>query len=382
MDSAEFQKMISRVLTQFAAAVQNAGIYPDDHPQVRSYVQETHRLLEELLKMKREISILLIGDSLMVDKRPLTITATGEMAFVRILESHSIGRMTFIKGLFLAQLEEFIRNLSSDTVLAVRSTQHIKIGKLEVKDKDELDKEYDDSPEHEINTIHDMLADASEEKINNIYRNLIAGEKINVGDTDEIVLNFMDNIQKESNPLRLLAETKSNDEYTFTHTANVGILTLFFAEHLGFKGSYLNNIGVAALLHDVGKVTTPDEILSKKGFLTPDERTVMETHSLKGALNLMEQPNITNLAVIVAMEHHIKYDGTGYPKIKGGGIPHIVSQIVSIADVYDAMSTMRPYRPEPIPQDQIIKILVSGSGTDFNPYLVERFLNLVSESDS
>ncbi|MBU0544139.1 MAG: HD domain-containing protein [Proteobacteria bacterium] len=382
MDSAGFQKMISRVLTQFAAAIQNAGIYPDDHPQVLSYVQESYRLLEELLKMKREISILLIGDSLMVDKRPLTITSTGETAFVRILESHSIERMTFINGLSLAQLEEFIRNLSSETVLAVRSTQHIKIGKLEVKDKDELDSESDDDSHHEISTIHDMLADASEEKINNIYRNLIAGEKINVEDTDEVVRNFMNNIQKESNPLRLLAETKSDDEYTFTHTANVGILTLFFAEHLGFKGSYLNNIGVAALLHDVGKVKTPDEILSKKGPLTPDERTKMEMHALDGALNLMEQTNITNLAVLVAMEHHMKYDGTGYPKIKGKKVPHIVSQIVSVADVYDAMRTIRPYRPEPIPLDRIINILMSGSGTAFNPYLVERFLNLVSESDS
>ncbi len=346
MDSAGFQKMISRVLTQFAAAIQNAGIYPNDHPQVLSYVKESYRLLEELLKMKREISILLIGDSLMVDKRPLTITSTGETAFVRILESHSIERMTFINGLSLAQLEEFIRNLSSETVLAVRSTQHIKIGKLEVKDKDEPDSESDDDSHHEISTIHDMLADASEEKINNIYRNLIAGEKINVEDTDEVVRNFMNNIQKESNPLRLLAETKSDDEYTFTHTANVGILTLFFAEHLGFKGSYLNNIGVAALLHDVGKVKTPDEILSKKGPLTSDERTKMEMHALDGALNLMEQTNITNLAVLVAMEHHMKYDGTGYPKIKGKKVPHIVSQIVSVADVYDALRTIRPYRPE------------------------------------
>ncbi len=134
---------------------------------------------------------------------------------------------------------------------------------------------------------------------------------------------------------------------------------------------------MAAILHDVGKVTTPDEILSKKGPLTPDERAVMETHSFKGALNLMEQANITNVAVLAAMEHHMKYDGTGYPRVKGKWEQSIVSQIISITDVYDALRTIRPYRPNPMPMDRIIQIFKKDSGTAFNPYLVERFLALV-----
>ena len=290
---------------------------------------------------------------------------------------NAIERVTFIKGLSLSQLEEFIRKLSSESVSAMRSARGIRFGKLEAKDKDDRDADQDDSSREESDAIHDMEAQSTEERIKNIYRNTMGGGKINLEDTDEMVRHFMDNIHREANPLRLLAETKSNDEYTFTHTANVGILTLFFAEHLGFKGSYLNKIGVAAILHDVGKVTTPDEILSKRGPLTPDERAVMEMHSFKGALNLMEQANITNLAVLAAMEHHMKYDGTGYPKIKGGRVPHIVSQMISIADVYDALRTIRPYRPEPMPMDRIIQIFKKDSGTAFNPYLVERFLSLV-----
>lgn len=377
MDSAEFQKMMGQVITQIAAAVQNAGIYPDGHPQVVSYIQESYSLLEKLLKVKREITILLIGDSLMVDKKPLAITGIGENSFIQILISNSIERMTFIRGLSVEQLEDFIRNLSSTGVLAVSSTRNLRVGKLEKKETDDLDTEYDDSPDLEIGATIDMLADTSEEKINNLYKNAIAGEKINAGDTDDLVRQFMDNIKKESEPLRLLAIAKSDDEYTFTHTANVSILSIYLAEYVGFKGSYLNNIGVAALLHDIGKVKTPDEILSKKGPLTNEEREIMELHPLDGALNLMEQTNITNLAALVTMEHHMKYNGTGYPRIKGKKSPHIVSQLVSIADVYDAMRTIRPYRPEPVPMDRIIQILVSGSGTAFNPYLVEKFLKLV-----
>jgi len=379
MDSAGFQKVMSQVVTQFTAGIQNAGIYPDDHPQVLSYIRQTHRLLEELFEWKREITLLLIGDSLMVDKRPLPIAGAYETAFVQILRDNSIERVTFIKGLSLAQLEAFIKNLSSATVSAMRSARYIKFGKLDIKDHDDRDEDYEDSSAEESEKIHNLETLTTEERIKNIFSDTLEGGKINPEDSDEIVRHFMDNIHREANPLRLLAETKSNDEYTFTHTANVGILTLFLAEHLGFKGSDLNKIGVAAILHDVGKVKTPDAILSKPGPLTPDERAVMEEHTLKGALNLMEQANITNVAVLAAFEHHMKYDGTGYPRVKGGWEQSIVSQIISISDVYDALRTMRPYRPDPLPTDRIIQTFRNGSGTDFNPYLVERFLRLIDK---
>ena len=378
MDYAEIQKTISQMVTQFTAAIQNAGIYPADHPQVLSYINETHRLLAELFRAKRAITLLLIGDSLMVERRPLPISGACEKAFVQILRDNSLERVSFNKGLSLDQLDEFIRNLSSATLSAMRSSRYIRFGKLDAKDPDDRDEDDDDSPA-ENEQILDLQTLTTEDRIKNIFSDTLAGGEISPEDSDEIVRHFMDNIHREANPLRLLAETKSNDEYTFTHTANVGILTLFLAEHLGFKGSALSNMGVAAILHDVGKVKTPDAILSKQGPLTPDEREVMETHALNGALKLMEQENITNVAVLGALEHHMKYDGTGYPRVKGIREQSIVGQIISIADVYDAMRTTRPYRPDPMPMDRIIQTFRSGSGTDFNPYLVERFLNLVDK---
>ena len=369
---------MSKIATQFTAAVQNAGIYPDDHPQVRSYIQETYRLLEELFEWKKAMTLLLIGDSLMVDKKPLTIAGACETALVQILRDHAIERVTFSRGLSLAELVEFIRALSPGGVSARRSIPHIKFGKLESKDRD--DREGDDSsdtedrprpmtwrfrPRRSGSRTSTGTPRAGEKSIRRMQTRL------------SVILRTISS--REANPLRLLAETKSNDEYTFTHTANVGILTLFLAQHLGFNGSVLNNIGVAAILHDVGKVTTPDEILSKPGPLTPDERAVMETHSMKGALNLMEQANITNVAVLGAMEHHMKYDGTGYPRVKGGGEQSIVGQMICVADVYDALRTIRPYRPTPMPMDRIIQIFKKDSGTAFNPYLVERFLTLIDK---
>jgi putative nucleotidyltransferase with HDIG domain len=377
MDFAEIQAMMIRVVSHFTAAVENTGIYPDDHPLVISIRRDTHKLLAEIFDWKKEITIMLIGDSLMANKRPLIMSGAGKNAFIQILRKHAIERVTFSRGLPLAELTEFIKAVSTESLAAMRSPRYIRWGKLEIKDYDDQEMDDIDSPEEDSNTIYDMETLTTEQKINNIYRNTLSGESINVSDTNEIVRHFLESIRREANPLRLLAETKSNDEYTFTHTANVGILTLFFAEHLGFQGSDLRNIGIAALLHDVGKVTTPDDILSKPGSLNSDERAVMETHTTKGAFRLMEQAGIPNIAVLGAMEHHMKFDGSGYPRITGGWEQNIVSQMITITDVYDAMRTIRPYRPIPVPMEKVIHVFKQGSGSAFNPDLVERFLNLM-----
>ena len=381
MDSAEYNREIIKVITQLTAAIQNVGMYPPDHPQIVSPIQEAHSCLEALLKTKRDITLILIGEYLMVDNRPLIIPGTYEAAFVGILKKCSIERITFLRGLPLVQLEELIRNLASSGVSSMRFTRYIKTGKLKLKDGDEdgvMEGSDIELSGEDIAATLDLGFNSPEQGIQDIYQNVINNNNINLDRVDEIVLYFMENVRKATKPLKLLTEIKSNDEYTFVHTANVGILTMFLAEYLGFEGSNLNEIGVAAILHDVGKITTPNDILLKPGTLTSDERAVMETHPVMGAMRLMEMKGITNLAVIVAMEHHIKFDGSGYPRIKGGWKTNIVSQMITIADVFDAMRTDRPYRG-PMPQDRIAQILTKESGTTFNPYLVKCFLKLIEK---
>jgi HD-GYP domain-containing protein (c-di-GMP phosphodiesterase class II) len=176
--------------------------------------------------------------------------------------------------------------------------------------------------------------------------------------------------------LSLLASLKSAHEYTFTHVTNVCILTMSQAETLGFAGEHLHQIGVASLLHDVGKIFIPEEILSKPGKLTQDERKIIETHTVKGARYLMGIEGIPKLAVLSALEHHLKYDGSGYPSIKGGWRPNIASQLISVADVFDAMRSKRSYQGD-IPIEKIVEVLNNGKGTTFNPQLIEHFLRLI-----
>jgi HD-GYP domain-containing protein (c-di-GMP phosphodiesterase class II) len=148
------------------------------------------------------------------------------------------------------------------------------------------------------------------------------------------------------------------------------------AETMGFTGEHLHQIGVASLLHDVGKVFIPEGILNKAGKLTDEERKIMETHSLKGARYLMGVEGIPKLSVLAALEHHLKYDGSGYPSIKGGWRPNIVSQIITVADVFDAMRSKRSYQ-EAHPVEFIANVLTKGSGKSFNPDLVSHFLKMI-----
>lgn len=377
MDPAAFQTAFIQMVTQFTTAIQNAGVYPADHPSVLNAIGQSHRLLEALFARKRGITLLLIGDGFIANKRPLPLSGASEAALVRIFKDNAIERVTWTRGLPLSELDAFVRHLSAGTVPQMRAARSIRFGKLESSDHDDQDGDDDDAPAEADEAVHQLEPLTAEERIRNIFGNALEGRNIPMEDSDEIVRHFTENLRREANPLRLLAETKSNDEYTFTHASNVGILTLYLAEHLGFRGNELHTMGVAAILHDTGKVNTPEAILMKPGPLTPDERQVMECHALTGAVRLMEQTNIPDLAALAAFEHHMKYNGTGYPRVTGGWEQHIVSQIIAIADVYDALRTMRPYRREPLPHERIVQIFSSGSGTEFNPELVARFLALI-----
>jgi HD-GYP domain-containing protein (c-di-GMP phosphodiesterase class II) len=129
-------------------------------------------------------------------------------------------------------------------------------------------------------------------------------------------------------------------------------------------------------MHDAGKLFIPEEILNKPGKLSNEERAVIETHTTKGARYILGLENIPRIAVLGALEHHIKYDGTGYPSIKGKWNPNIVSQMIAIADVFDAMRSRRSYS-EPKSNERIIQILTEEKGTTFNPFLVDSFIKLI-----
>ncbi len=135
-------------------------------------------------------------------------------------------------------------------------------------------------------------------------------------------------------------------------------------------------LGLAAMLHDIGKVRTPLEVLNKPGTLTPDERAIMRRHPVDGAAILRATPDMPRLAAIVAFEHHLRADGTGYPDGVQRTPINLGTVLCSIADAYDAMRSTRIYQPA-TPAGRIMEIMVNNTGEQFDRHLVRRFIHLM-----
>jgi putative nucleotidyltransferase with HDIG domain len=157
---------------------------------------------------------------------------------------------------------------------------------------------------------------------------------------------------------------------------NVSILTMAQARALGIDGSLLREFGLAGLMHDIGKVRTPLEILTKPEKLTDAEFAVMRMHVVDGAEILRGTPDMPPLACVVAFEHHLRLDGSGYPIGVHRSTLNLATMLCSIADVYDAMRSQRGYQ-ESFPTDRILAVLQRNDGTQFDPHLVRRFSQLM-----
>jgi putative nucleotidyltransferase with HDIG domain len=173
-----------------------------------------------------------------------------------------------------------------------------------------------------------------------------------------------------------LTALKNYDNYTFTHMVNVSILTMGQARGLGIDGGQLREFGLAALMHDIGKVKTPNEILNKPGKLTDQEFTILKRHTVDGAEILKNTPEIPALAPVVAFEHHLRSDGTGYPTGVVRPRLNLGTSLCGIADVYDAMRSQRVYQ-QAHSSDRILAVLQRNDGTQFDQHLVRRFVQLV-----
>jgi putative nucleotidyltransferase with HDIG domain len=173
-----------------------------------------------------------------------------------------------------------------------------------------------------------------------------------------------------------LTALKRYDNYTFTHMVNVSVLSMAQARTLNLEGPMLREFGFAALMHDIGKVNTPLEVLNKPDKLTRDEFDQMKQHVVDGAHILRRTPEMPALAPVVAFEHHLRQDLSGYPENIGRRDLNLCTQIVSIADVYDALRSNRVYR-EGLPSERVRAIMTQKDSPAFNTRLLRRFINLM-----
>jgi putative nucleotidyltransferase with HDIG domain len=174
-----------------------------------------------------------------------------------------------------------------------------------------------------------------------------------------------------------LLTLRDHDEYTTTHALNVAVLSMALAEYLALSDSEVRAFGVAGLLHDIGKVRIPADVLNKPGRLTPEEREIINRHPVDGARILLASDRNLDLAATVAYEHHLMHDGSGYPSLQYCRTCHMSSRIAHVCDVYDALRTHRPYR-DAWSNEQVLAYITERSGTEFDPDVAHAFVKMMN----
>jgi HD-GYP domain-containing protein (c-di-GMP phosphodiesterase class II) len=194
------------------------------------------------------------------------------------------------------------------------------------------------------------------------------------------VQSAVDVLLEDESSLLALAAIKDHDEYTFSHSVNVCIFSLAIGNSLGFHRSYLSKLGIAALFHDIGKTSVPQDVLNKVGILDVNEWKTIREHTVMGVRRLSRMPRCNEQilhSLIVAFQHHLNLDHSGYPLVPSSSSLDIFSRIVRIADTFDAMTTERPYRNKVYSPYEAIRYLVSQAGTKFDPILVKAFARAI-----
>ncbi|MBE0617581.1 MAG: HD-GYP domain-containing protein [Proteobacteria bacterium] len=188
-----------------------------------------------------------------------------------------------------------------------------------------------------------------------------------------VVTELIESIFRNPDALSSLTHLKTRDDYTFRHSLNVAVLSVQLGRALGLVRRELLHLGLGAVLHDLGKVRVPEALLQKPGALTPEEFAVIKTHAAHGAQMILAAPSLPDAAAAVALNHHERQDGSGYPRGLRGIRIGKFGLISALADVYDAMTTNRPYR-EGTPPHVALREIYAGRDVLFHPLYVRRFI--------
>jgi HD-GYP domain-containing protein (c-di-GMP phosphodiesterase class II) len=363
---------MDHLIIQIAAGINMRTLYPANHPRVAQSVDQIIAALKAVLQERGSdaLTFLLVGDDLVVDDKILRRATLSQHQFIESLKSKGIERLTLGEGLEAEEAHRFIASMASNQI--PDSSPHIVLGRVHVVVEDQEAPRDDEEDRQELSA--DLL-----EPVREAFSHFREGGKLPLATMEQLVWGFIDSLSRTTRSVLPLARLKEHDEYTFVHSVNVSLLVLAQARAFGIQGAMLHSFGLAGLVHDIGKLTVPLGVLNKPGKLEGDQWVVMQGHAEQGSWYLSEQPEAQPLSILVAYEHHLRYDcQPAYPVLRNPRVPNLASRMTSIADAYDAMSTVRPYQ-KPLLRSAALDILTKRCETFYDPLLVASFTRLIQE---
>jgi putative nucleotidyltransferase with HDIG domain len=368
---------------RFAAAVRGAQLYSPGHPLVTRALAALDESCAQLLAGEASVVIGIVGLDIVVGDLPIPRSRETYGELIRRLKGLGIERIALIQGVPPLELSTLVHTIGHperpvghaapgaappDAMEALGHLTRIRVGRIRTEDRV-------DTTRADMVAVRRLYVEASS----------VAEEVWDSATTEGIpdarrartlVEQLSQAVAQNRTAVLALTALKEYDNYTFTHMVNVSILTMAQARALGVDGTLLREFGLAGLMHDIGKVRTPVDILRKPDRLTDAEMALMRRHVVDGAELLRRSPEIPAIAPVVAFEHHLRNDGTGYPVGVSRSKLNLATMLCSIADVYDAMRAQRSYQGS-FSTDRILEVMKRADGNQFDQHLVRRFTQLL-----
>ncbi|MFH1672160.1 MAG: HD-GYP domain-containing protein [Pseudomonadota bacterium] len=216
--------------------------------------------------------------------------------------------------------------------------------------------------------------------VKEVAQKITSQKRSGVRKARRMVQNMVDLVMEDESVLLAMSTLRDYDDYTYAHSVNVAILSMCLGQHISLSRRALERLGICGLFHDLGKVEVPHEILNKPGKLDELEFEEIQKHpvnSVREIVKLKASRDLKAKILLAPFEHHMKYDLSGYPRTHTKKSVSLFGRILAIADVFDAMTSPRVYRPAPLSPDRALGVMMEGAGHDFDPILLKVFINML-----
>ena len=376
------------LLLALYTALRSLKLYPIENATVQKALTDLDTTARSLLQSEIELEIRIAGDFIFVNSTRLRLELDNYASFSHILaifRGYEIGALRVKFGADRREWQIFLSLLLS---LTDRGTPQER--QKQLQERLDAGKVVHLEIEHGVLEGGSSSAEARHAS-KQVYaqgvavtKDVIAGVRLGratgLKRVKRAVQMVVDQVLNNEISMVGLTTIRDYDEYTFTHSVNVCIFSVALGKKLGLSKVQLCDLGMAALLHDVGKARVPSEVLNKAGKLDEGEWRIIQSHPWYGALTLFSMRGYEEIpyrSILVAHEHHMKTDLTGYPKVVRPRALGIFSRIVSVADGFDAATTRRVYQTVPIEPDEVLREMWENPNRGYDRVLVKALINLI-----
>jgi HD-GYP domain-containing protein (c-di-GMP phosphodiesterase class II) len=366
---------VQTIFASLNAMVRTASLYLPAHPQTRTTKDAVYQGLTSYLAAQGRLTYRFVGDVLVANDR---ILPRESLVYRRLIDScqreKGIGSLSFLAGLEAREIDAVFEALtdgvgeSLETWMAHKRLPHVVIGPPMPVDRQSGEAVARRAYAGSIETLREVEATIRS-------RSPLTLEQVG---TLRVYSNaILQQVLTEPGLVLRLASLKSYDEYTLYHSVNVAVISMGLGLAIGLPEAILRELAMAGMLHDLGKIAIPLDVLRKPGLLDEDEWRIMRRHPVLGADLLARMPASNRLPMIIAFEHHMRFDAKGYPFIREGWVQHPVSRLACVADVFDAMTSRRAYK-RAIPIGKVSTFVREEAGRTFDPRLVRVFVQMLT----